>query len=134
MRALRIARGIRPGHAAALWAFAVDGLYVSLIAQQETGINGRVVFVAASIAGAGAACAAAELSDGFAGGVGAAWAAATLWIWTMLAIFSIGILVAPAGALAVAALTRRHTSAFAIASGIGAALLTAAAGLAWTPA
>jgi hypothetical protein len=134
MRALRIAGGIRPGHWAALLAFAVDGLYLAVIARQDTGITGRVAFVALSIAGAGAVCATAELIPGLAAGVAAAWAAATLWIWTLLGAASIGILVAPAGVLAVVALTRRRETAFAVAAGIAAALLTAVAGLAWTSA
>jgi hypothetical protein len=131
MRALRIARGFRPGYAAAVLAFAVDALYLALIAHQGNG-GSRVAFVATSIAAAGLVCAAAELFPGFPAGAGAAWAAATLWIWVVLGIFSIGLLVAPAGVLAVAALGRRERSPLAIALGIAAALLVAVAGLAWT--
>jgi hypothetical protein len=133
MRALRIAHGLRPGYAAAVLAFAVDGLYLAVIAQQDTGVTGRVAFVAASIAAAGLACAAAESVVGLAGGVAAAWGASTLWIWTLLGALSIGLLGAPAGVLAVVALTRRRDTALAIALGIAAALLIAAAGLVWTP-
>jgi hypothetical protein len=133
MRALRIAHGLRPGDAAAVLAFAVDGLYLAVIAQQDTGVTGRVAFVAASIAAAGLACAAAESVVGLAGGVAAAWGASTLWIWTLLGALSIGLLGAPAGVLAVLARTRRRDTALAIALGIAAALLIAAAGLVWTP-
>jgi len=131
MRALRIARGIRPGHAAAVLAFAVDGLYLVVIAQQGTGVTGRVAFVAASIAGAGAVSAAAELVAGLGGELAAAGAAATLWIWTVLAAFSIGLLVAPAAVLATVALMRRQRTQLAVVLGIAAALLIAAAGLVW---
>jgi hypothetical protein len=134
MRALRLAGGIRPGYAAAVLAFAADGLYLAVIAHQDTGITGRVVFVAASLAGAGAVAATAELLAGRAAGVAAAWAAATLCIWTLLGVFSIGLAVAPAGAFAVVALNRRRDPAFVVAAGIVAAALTAVAGLAWTPA
>jgi hypothetical protein len=131
MRALRV---FSPAHAAAFCAFAVDGLYLALISHQDTGITSRVAFVAASIAGAGAACTTAELVGGFAGGLAAAWAAATLWIWVVLGAASIGLAGVPAGILAVVALKRRRETTLAIAAGIAAALLTAAAGLAWTPA
>ncbi len=134
MRAFCIAGGIRPGQLAAVLAFAADALYLTVISQQESGVNGRVAFVAASLAGAGAICATAEVVSGPGGGVAAAWAAATLWIWTVLGAFSIGLVLAPAGVFAVVALTRRQETTLAIAAGIAAALLTAAAGLAWTPA
>ena len=134
MRALRIAQGLRPGYAAAVLASAVDGLYLAVISHQDTGITSRVAFVAASIAGAGAISAAAELAAGLKGGVAATWAAATLWTWTALGAFSIGLLVAPAAVLATVALTRRNETALAIAPGIVAAVLTAAAVLVWTPA
>jgi hypothetical protein len=134
MRALRIARGIRPGYAVAVLALAVDGLYVAVIAQQGTGVTSRVAFVAASLAGAGMVCASAELVAGPASGVGAAWAAATLWIWTVLGSASIGLLIAPGAVLATLALTRRKGTALEVGAGIAAALLLAVAGLAWTPA
>jgi hypothetical protein len=132
MRALRIARGIRPGYAAAVLALAVDGLYVAVIAQQDTGITSRVAFVAASVAGAGVVSATAELVAGLGGEVAAAGAAATLWVWTVLGILSIGLAVAPAAVFATGALMRRQQAAFGIALGIAAALLIATAGLAWT--
>ncbi len=132
MRVFRLAGGIRPGHAAAVLALSVDALYLVTIGQQNTGITSRVVFVATSIAAAGTACAATELLAGFAGGVAVAWAAATLWIWTLLGAASIGIAVAPAGIFAVMALTRRREKDLAIAAGIAAAFLTAAAVLVWT--
>ena len=134
MRVLRIPRGVPLGYAAALLAFAVDGLYLALIARQDTGWTSRIAFVAGSLAAAGTVCATAELCAGFAAGVGAAWAAATLWIWAVLAGASIGLLLAPAGVLATVALTRRAHGALAVAVGIAAALLVGAAGLAWTPA
>jgi hypothetical protein len=51
MHALRI----HPEHAAALCAFAVDGIYLALIGRQDKFGESRVVFVAASIAAAGLA-------------------------------------------------------------------------------
>jgi hypothetical protein len=124
--------GFNPAYAGAVCAFAVDALYVALIAQQGDGIGSRVVFVAAGLAVAGVAVATADGMCGFPGGFAAAWAAATLWIWVLLGAFSIGILVVPAAIFATIALTRRRAPAAAIASGIALALLTAAAGLAWT--
>lgn len=128
MHALRI----QPGHAAAFCAFAVDALYLALIAQQGNG-GTRAAFVAGSIAAAGVAAAAAEGCASFAAGISAAWAAATLWTWVVLGAFSIGILVAPAGVFATVALTHRRAHPPAIAAGIASALLIAAAGLVWTP-
>jgi hypothetical protein len=132
MRALCIAGGIRPGQVAALLAFAVDGLYLALIAQQGGDAASRVPFVAVSIAGAGVVAATAELLPTVAGGPAAAWAAATLWIWTVLASASIGIAIAPAAVFATIALTRREAPSVAVTAGIGLGFLTAAAGLAWT--
>jgi drug/metabolite transporter (DMT)-like permease len=130
MHALRI----HPGYLAALCAFAVDGLYLALIAQQGNGGGSRVAFVAASVAAAGIAAAAAEGSTAVAEGLAAAWATATLWIWVVLGALSIGILIVPAGIFATIALTRRRAHPLVIAAGIAVALLIAAAGLAWTPA
>jgi hypothetical protein len=132
MRVFRMAGGIRPGHAAAVLAFAVLALYLVVISSQDSGISSRVAFVAASIGGAAVICAGAELLPGLADAVALAWAAATLWIWVVLGMFSIGIVVAPAGVFAVIALTRRRAAPLAIAAGIAAAVLIAAAGLAWT--
>jgi hypothetical protein len=129
MHALRV----HPGYVAALWAFVVVGLYLALISQQGDGGGSRVAFVAASIATAGVAAAAAEGSATLAGGIAAAWATATLWIWAFLGMFSIGILVVPAGIFATIALTRRRADPLVIAAGIALAFLIAAAGLAWTP-
>jgi len=126
-------RRIQRGHAAALCAFAVDGLYLALIAQQGDGGGSRVAFVAASIAAAGVAAATAEGSAALAGGLAAAWAAATLWIWVLLGALSIGILVVPAAIFATLALTYRRPHPLVIAAGIALALLVAVAGLAWTP-
>ena len=134
MRALRIARGIRPGYAAAVLAFAVDGLYLAVISHQGTGLTSRVAFVSGSIAGAGAVCATAELVVGVWGDVAATAAATTLWIWMMLGLLSIGVAVAPSAVLATIALTRRPHATPGVALGIVAALLIAVAGLAWTPA
>jgi hypothetical protein len=130
MHALRV----HPGYVAALCALVVVGLYLALIAQQGEGGGSRVAFVAASIATAGVAAAAAENSTTLAGGIAAAWAAATLWIWAALAILSIGILIAPAGVFATIALMRRKAHPLVITAGIAIALLIAVAGLAWTPA
>jgi hypothetical protein len=122
---------IHPGYMSALCAFAVDGLYLVLVSQQGNG-GSRVAFVAASIGAAGGAAAAAEGSAALAGGLAAAWAVATLWIWAFLAMFSIGILIVPAGIFATVALMRRRAHPLAIAAGIALALLIAVAGLAWT--
>lgn len=130
MPAVRI--GVHPGSAAAVCAFAVDGLYLAFIAHQGDGIDGRVVFVAGSLAVGGLAAAAAEGMANPAGVLAAAWAAATLWIWAVLGGFSIGLLVVPAAIFATVALTRRRAPTATIASGIVLAFLTAAAGLAWT--
>jgi hypothetical protein len=130
MPVLRI--GFNPAYAAALCAFAVDALYIALISQQGDGIESRVVFVACGLAVAGFAAAAAEGMCAFPGGFAASWAAATLWIWVLLGAASIGILIVPAAIFATMALTRRQAPAVAITSGIALALLTAAAGLAWT--
>jgi hypothetical protein len=129
MHALRV----HPGYVAALWAFVVVGLYLALISQQGDGGGSRVAFVAASIATAGVAAAAAEGTATLAGGIAAAWATATLWIWVFLGMFSIGILVVPAGIFATIALTRRRAHPLVVAAGIALAFLIAAAGLAWTP-
>ena len=130
MPALRI--GARPGYAAAVCAFAVDALYLVLISHQGDAIDGRVVFVAGSLAVGGAAAAAAEGMAGAAGALAAAWAAATLWIWVVLGGFSIGIVVVPAAIFATVALTRRRAPTPTIFAGIVLAFLTAAAGIAWT--
>jgi hypothetical protein len=129
MHALRV----HPGYIAALCAFAVDGLYLATVSQQGTGITSRVVFVAASITTAGVAAAAAEGQAALAGGLAAAWATATLWIWAVLGALSIGILIVPAGIFATIALTRRRAHPLVIAAGIALALLIAAAGLVGTP-
>jgi len=73
-----------------------DALYLAVIARQGDG-GSRVAFVAGSIAAAGVAAAAAEGSAAVAAGLVAAWAAGTLWIWAFLGVFSIGILIIPAG-------------------------------------
>jgi hypothetical protein len=129
MHALRV----HPGYAAAFCAFAVVGVYLAVIHRQGNGAGGsRVALVAGSLAAAGVAAAAAEGIATTAAGLAAAWAVATLWIWTILGSFSIGILVAPAGIFATIALTRRQTHHLVIAAGIALALLIAVAGLAWT--
>jgi hypothetical protein len=130
MHALRL----HPGYLAAFCASAVDAVYLALIAQQGNGGGTRVAFVAASIATAGVAAATAEGCPGWAAGLSAAWAAATLWVWVVLGMFSIGLLVVPAGIFATVALMRRQTHPLVIATGIAFALLIAAAGLVWTPA
>ncbi len=132
LRTARIARSIPPALAAAVLAFAADGLYLALIEQQGNGVGSRVVFVAASLAGAGAACATADLAATAVGGAVAAWAVATLWAWVVLGVASIGLAFVPAALLATVALTRRRAPDLAVAAGIAAALLLAAAGLAWT--
>ncbi len=132
MAVVRLAAGIRPAWAAAVLAFAAGGLYLGVIAQQGNGIGARVVLVAASLAGAGAACATADLFAGPVAGVVAAWAAATLWIWVVLGSASIGIAIVPAALLATVALTRRRAPDIVVAAGIGAGLLAGAAILVWT--
>jgi hypothetical protein len=131
MRALRIGIGGHPAYAAAVCAFAVDALYLALIAHQENG-GSRVGFVAASLAAAGVAAGAGEIPDLPAGGLVGAWAAATLWIWVLLASLSIGILVVPAAIFATISLRCRPAHPFAIGAGIALALLIAVAGLVWT--
>jgi hypothetical protein len=128
VRALRI----HPAYIAAVCALAVVGLYLAVISQQEDGGGSRVAFVAVSIAVAGVAAAAAESSAALAAGLVAAWAVGTLWIWAFLGVFSIGILIVPAGIFATIALTRRQANALVIAPGIALAFLTAVAGLALT--
>jgi hypothetical protein len=122
---------IHPGYAAAVCAFAVDALYLALIAQQGNG-GTRVGYVAGSIAAAGVAAGAAEGMAAFTGALSAAWAATTLWVWVLLGVFSIGILVVPAAIFATVVLTRRQAPIVAITAGMALALLTAVAGLAWT--
>jgi hypothetical protein len=123
---------IHPGYVAAACAFAVVGLYLAVSGQQGNLGQGRVTFVAVSLFAAGAAAGAAEGDESLAAGLAAAWAAATLWIWAFLALFSIGILVVPAGLLATTALMRRRAPTVVIAAGIALALLPAVAGLVWT--
>jgi len=118
MRVPRIAVFVHPAYAAAFCAFAVDGLYLAVIAQQGNG-GSRVAFIAASLAAASLA---------------AAWAVTTLWIWVWLGIASIGIVIVPAAVLASVALTRRRAPAAVVAAGMALGFLTAVAGLAWTPA
>jgi len=125
-------RRIQRGHASALCAFAVVGIYLVLIAQQGDGGGSRVAFVAASIATAGVAAAAAESSETAAGALAAAWAAATLWVWVLLAAFSIGLLIVPAAIFSTLALRCRRPHPLVVAAGIVLALLIAGAGLAWT--
>jgi hypothetical protein len=123
---------IHPGYAAAVCAFAVDGVYLALVHGQGNG-GARVAFVACSLALAGLAAAAAERGVSPAAGCAAAWAVGTLWIWTVLGMLSIGILVVPAGIFATIALDQRRAHPAVIVAGIALALLLAAAGLAWTP-
>ncbi|HZC75939.1 MAG TPA: hypothetical protein VE220_08200 [Gaiellaceae bacterium] len=92
MRACCAVLGVHLAFVAAFCAFAVDGLYIALVAQQGNGMGGRV---------------------------GAA---------------SIGILVAPAAIFAMTALSRLRAPSFVVAAGVALAVLTAAAGLAWTQA
>jgi hypothetical protein len=102
-----------------------------LISQHGNG-GTRVAFVAASIGAAGVAAAAAEGSPARAGGLAAAWGAATLRIWVALGALSIGILAVSAGIFATIALTRRKAPPLMFAAGIALALPLAVAGLAWT--
>ncbi|HEU5214520.1 MAG TPA: hypothetical protein VFU30_03175 [Gaiellaceae bacterium] len=134
MRACCAVLGVHVAYMAAFCAFAVDGLYVALIAQQGNGMGGRVAFVAGSLASAGLAIAVAQDAGRLADGVAAGWAVATLFIWMILGAASIGILVAPAAIFAMIALSRLRAPSFAVAAGAALALLTAAAGLVWTAA
>jgi hypothetical protein len=122
---------IHPGYAAAVCAFAVDALYLALIAQQGNG-GSRVGFVSGTLAVAGVVAGTAEGMRRFSGGLAAAWAATTLWVWVLLGSASIGILIVPAAIFATVALTRRQAQTVAITAGMALALLTAVAGLAWT--
>ena len=128
MHALRI----HPGYVAAACALAVVGLYLALIGRQDDVGQSRVAFVAGSLLAAGVAAGAAEGAESLNAGLAAAWAAATLWIWAFLAMFSIGILIVPAGLFATTALMRRRAPTLVVAAGIAVALLIAVAGLAWT--
>ena len=132
MRALRLGAGFPAAYAAAALAFVVTGVYLAVISTQGTQAGSRVPFVAASLAGAGAAAAATAMGTVRIGGLVGGWAAATLWIWAVLGAASIGILVVPAAVLATVALMRLHAPAPPVAVGIALALGTAAAGLAWT--
>ena len=134
MRACCAVLGVHVAYVAAFCAFAVDGLYIALIAQQGNGMGGRVAFVAGSLAAAGVAIALGQDSGKLAGGVVAGWAVATLFIWMVLGAASIGILVAPAAIFAMIALSRLRAHSLALAAGVALAVLTAASGLAWTAA
>jgi hypothetical protein len=129
---MRAVLGVHVAYVAAVCAFAVDALYVVPIAQQGNGMGSRVAFVAGSLAAAGVAIAVAQDSGRLADGMAAGWAVATLFIWMLLGAASIGILVAPAAIFAMIALSRLRATSFAVAGGVALALLTAAAGVAWT--
>jgi hypothetical protein len=129
---MRAVLGVHVAYVAAVCAFPVDALYVVLIAQQGNGMGSRVAFVAGSLAAAGVAIAVAQDTGKLADGLAAGWAVATLFIWMLLGAASIGILVAPAAIFAMIALSRLRATSFAVAGGVALALLTAAAGVAWT--
>jgi hypothetical protein len=129
---MRAVLGVHVAYVAAVCAFPVDALYVVPIAQQGNGMGSRVAFVAGSLAAAGVAIAVAQDTGKLADGLAAGWAVATLFIWMLLGAASIGILVAPAAIFAMIALSRLRATSFAVAGGVALALLTAAAGVAWT--
>ena len=93
---------------AAAIALAVDALYLVIIWQEGEGelSSGRVLFVAACVAGAAAALVWGVTLGGRARAILFAAAAAMLVVWTFLGAFSIGILLAPGAVFAVLAATR----------------------------
>jgi hypothetical protein len=87
-----------------------------------------VVPVLIAAAAAFAAPAVGELPRGVLLG----WAAGTLWLWTLLGLASIGLLIAPAAALALYALLRAPGGRLAPLVGAAAAVVVATFGLSWT--
>ncbi|HET7567662.1 MAG TPA: hypothetical protein VFJ91_06700 [Gaiellaceae bacterium] len=132
MSALPLAPGFRPAVAAALLALAVDLVYLVVIASQGDGAGSRVGFVAASLACAALAVLGSQALTPRPRAALLGWAAATLWIWTALAIASIGLLVAPAAALSLHTLLRQPGGRVAPLAGAALAVLVVAVGLAGT--
>lgn len=137
MRASRIVRVIRPAPAAGAIALAVDVLYLALLAAQNDPTGSREAFVSATLAGCAALAFSAFLLPPALGAGVLALAGVTLAAWSVLAIFSIGLLLAPAAALALVALGHELPTArgagVAAAAGAGvASLLLVVVGLVWT--
>jgi hypothetical protein len=88
---------------AAAIAIAVDALYLVIIWQEGEGelTSGRVLFVAACVAGAAAALVWGVTQSGRRRARAFAAAAAMLVVWTFLGAFSIGMLLAPGAVFAV---------------------------------
>ena len=83
-------------------ALAVDALYLSIIQGEGEGelTSGRVLFVAACVAGAALALVSALFLAPRARGILLTAAAAMLGVWAVLGSFSIGLLLVPAAILA----------------------------------
>ena len=131
MRALPIAAGFRPAAAAAVLALVVDCVYLAAIVSQGEG-GSRAGLVSASLAGAAAAAFGSQALARRGRTLALAWAAATLWLWSLLGLASIGLLIVPAAVLATVALTRAVAGRLELTAGVALALVVAAAGLAWT--
>lgn len=136
MRASRIVRVLRPAPAAGAIALAVDVLYLALLAAQGDPTGSREAFVSATLAGCAALAFSALLLPPALGAGALALAGVTLAAWGFLAIFSIGLLLVPAAALAFVALGDELPAArgagIAAVAATGVALLVVVVGLAWT--
>jgi hypothetical protein len=120
--------------AAAVLALTVDGLYLVVVRGQGDPVGSRVSFVALELA---LAALAAVLPAPPLARIGLlAWSTATFAAWMFLGAASIGITLAPSTALAAIALHRvmqpGAAAAAMTATGIGAAILAVAVGVAWT--
>ena len=93
---------------AAAIALAVDVLYLMIIWGEGEGelTSGRVLFVAACVAGAATMLVWGLTVDGRRRAVAFTAAAAMLAVWTFLGAFSIGLLLAPATVFAVLAASK----------------------------
>ena len=91
--------------AAAAVALAVDALYLVIIWHEGEGelTSGRVLFVAACVAGAAAALVWGATHTGRKRTIAFTAAAAMLVVWTLLGALSIGMLLAPGAVFAVLA-------------------------------
>lgn len=83
-------------------AFAVDALYIAIIQSEGEGelSSGRVLFVAACVAGAAIALISAQFLAPRARAIVLTGAAAMLAVWAVLGSFSIGLLLVPAAIFA----------------------------------
>ncbi len=83
-------------------ALAVDALYIAIIQSEGEGelSSGRVLFVAACVAGAAIALVSAQFLAPRARAIVLTGAAAMLAVWAVLGSFSIGLLLVPAAIFA----------------------------------